>query len=102
MVIRGISDNVPADLFEGIDLGNYSNWVGVQNNNIGRDDGHEKFNSANRAYRKMVSVKPKTVVTMNLQGTCTSHSRTEVAVSRGMFGRILARIARLRAPPVPA
>ena len=28
----------------------------------------------------MVSVTPKTVVTMNLQGTCTSHSRTDVAV----------------------
>ncbi len=28
----------------------------------------------------MVSIKPKTVVTMNLQGTCVSHSQTDVAV----------------------
>ena len=28
--------------------------------------------------------------------------RAEVAVSRRMFGQILARIARLRGPPVPA
>ncbi len=28
----------------------------------------------------MVSIKPKTVVTVNLHGTCASHSRTEIAV----------------------
>ena len=38
------------------------------------------FNSTDRACRDMVSIKPKTVVTMNLQGTCASHSRTDVAV----------------------
>ncbi len=28
----------------------------------------------------MVSIKPKTMVTVNLHGTCASHSRTEIAV----------------------
>ncbi len=39
-----------------------------------------KFNSTDLAGPDMVSIKPKTVVTMNLQGTCRSHSRTDVAV----------------------
>ena len=49
-------------------------------NKISWDDDGESYNSANRACREMVSVTPKTVVTMNLQGTCASHSRTDVAV----------------------
>jgi hypothetical protein len=35
-------------------------------------------------------------------GRYVTFQMAEVAVSRRMFGQILARIVRLRAPPVPA
>ena len=38
---------------------------------------------------------------MVLHGRYITFQMAEVAVSGRMFGRILARIARLRAPPVP-
>ena len=36
------------------------------------------------------------------QGRYVTFQMAEVAVSRGILGQILARIVRLRAPPVPA
>ena len=47
---------------------------------IGYSDGHEKINNADRTRREMVTIKPKTVVTVKLHGTCASHSRTDVSV----------------------